>query len=388
MAGTVAVAVAAAVIPAAYAAHHSARSQTPAALAAHQPRWPVAYVAAGSRIVPIKTATGVAGAAIRVPGDGTGQISLAPDGTAVVNGLAGIYSADLANPAARPRLVLPQGNGPLAITPDSRTAYATTAGQRDLVPIDLTSGRPGAAIPVPPMDIEAMALTTDGRTLYIGGLRSGPTGTPEVVPIQTATNTPGNPIALGGPGGPDEIIPTADGNTMVVLSAGQGTGYGNSVEQVNVATGIASPAVPVTTGGFASEMVLAPDGRFAYVMTSSAVTPVDLLTNTAQQPIRLPAGSGYANHLVITPNGERLYVQTPRKIIPVNLVTRRVLAPIAIPGLDYQTAIAMNPNGKILYVGAGHTVVPISTATGRPGPAIGLGGTAFNDRAWTIAFRP
>ena len=68
-------------------------------------------------------------------------------------------------------------------------------------------------------NVGKIAITPDGKTAY------ATTGS-DVTPISTATNTPGKPIHIapgaGGPGYPDFIAITPDGKTAYVAS-GPGT---------------------------------------------------------------------------------------------------------------------------------------------------------------------
>jgi DNA-binding beta-propeller fold protein YncE len=78
----------------------------------------------------------------------------------------------------------------MAITPDGKTLYVGSDGplRGAVIPISTATNRAGQPIPVAAED---MAITPDGRTLYAAA-RQG------VVPISTATNTPGKPIRPAG----------------------------------------------------------------------------------------------------------------------------------------------------------------------------------------------
>ena len=95
----------------------------------------------------------------------------------------------------------------LAITPDGKTVYVASDDEGSpgtVTPVSTatnTAGKPihvGAPIEIEGAPIE-IALTPDGRTLYGAALN-------KVVPISTATNTPGKPIRHVGPGYPRREI--------------------------------------------------------------------------------------------------------------------------------------------------------------------------------------
>jgi DNA-binding beta-propeller fold protein YncE len=85
------------------------------------------------------------------------------------------------------------------ITPDGRTAYVADSGTT-VTPINTATNAPGKPIQVGVV-LGQIAVTPDGKTVYA----SSAAGPGTVVPISTATNMPGQPIRIGGPG---EIVIT------------------------------------------------------------------------------------------------------------------------------------------------------------------------------------
>ena len=88
---------------------------------------------------------------------------------------------------------IPVGRGPglIVITPDGNTAYVTS-NESTVVPVDTATGTPGAPIRVgvdrPGLhdQPDGIAITPDGKTVYVANIGSG-----TVTPIDTATNAPG-----------------------------------------------------------------------------------------------------------------------------------------------------------------------------------------------------
>lgn len=92
-----------------------------------------------------------------------------------------------------------------------------------------------------------------------------------MVPIDTATGTPGAPIRVGvtGPGlhdQPDGIVITPDGRTVYVANIGSGT-----VTPIDTATN--TPGEPVEVGVRPRAIVITPDSRTAYVVNQSRSQP-------------------------------------------------------------------------------------------------------------------
>jgi YVTN family beta-propeller protein len=171
-----------------------------------------------------------------------------------------------------------------------------------VTPIDTATNTPGAPIPVGP-SAGLIVMAPDGRTAYVTSDES------IVVPIDTATGTPEAPIRVGvtGPGlhdQPDGIAVTPDGRTVYVANIGSGT-----VTPIDAATN--TPGEPVEVGVRPRAIVITPDGRTAYVVNQSrpqpppwhsyeaekrglpqpapdprgTVTPIDTATNTPGAPI-------------------------------------------------------------------------------------------------------
>ncbi len=77
----------------------------------------------------------------------------------------------------------------MVIAPDSATAYVTDMQSGQVIPISTATGKAQAPIAVGKGAI-AIAITPDGKTLYVGiygGVVDRHFGT--VIPIRTATNT-------------------------------------------------------------------------------------------------------------------------------------------------------------------------------------------------------
>ncbi len=356
----------------------------PGPAAGHRPAPPTVYVSYSGKdhlseeLAPISTATGTAGKPIRI---GTlGGLAFTPDGkTAYVEKPSGavIPISTATGTPGKPIPVPMPGYRPFNITmnPDGKTAYLTfswsigSSLSGSVIPISTATNTPGKPIRV-----------TSGRRPYVAGIEFSPGGksayvaagslgaTPPtllnpatVIPINTATGTTGTPIRLSH--GASDIAITPDGKTLYVNSGGgDGPGY---VTPINTATSTPGTSIRVSTG--AGTMAITPDGKTLYVAGPDTITPISTATGTPGRPIRVSTGVGT---MAITPNGETLYAAADGPgggaVVPISTATNTPGKPIRVAA----HSIAITPDGKTLYAAARQGVVPISTATGTPGKPI------------------
>jgi DNA-binding beta-propeller fold protein YncE len=286
------------------------------------------YAANNAGVVPIRTATGTAGAPIR----GTGGVG-----------------------------------GQIAIDPNGKIAYRTIIFPRDaIIPINLATDTVGKPIHLgADTGLDRIAFTPDGKTAYAFPVEDK--GFSTVTRINTATNAVGRPIRVAATAGP--IVFTPDGRTAYV-------GGTNTVTPISTATGI--PGTPIHIHGGAVSMAITPDGRTVYVGTgpNCTVVPISTATNTAGKPIRL--GGRPPEEMAMAPDGKTLYIANPEgplgAVVPINTATNTAGKPIDI-GLSAE--IAITPDGKTLYAAAWKPsnqpkIVSVSTATNTPGKPIVL----------------
>jgi hypothetical protein len=352
--------------------------------AGHRPGTSVVYVAypgkyeSAEMLVPISTATSTPGKPIRV---GTlAGAAFSPDGkTAYVEGPTGtvIPISTATNTPGKPIRVPMPGYRPFDITmnPDGKTAYLTFSWSTgsslsgSILPISTATNTPGKPIRVASGTrpyVGGIVFTPDGKTAYAaaGSLAFGGPGTPvatthlrpaAVIPIKTATNTPGTPILLAA----EDIAITPDGKTLYVEGS-------DTITPISTATN--TPGTPIrvsTSARNKANMAITPDGKTLYVAGSDTIIPISTATNTPGTPIRIKGGLG---QMAITPDGKTLYVEGSDTIIPISTATNTPGKPIPLAAED----IAITPDGKTLYAAARQGVVPISTATSTLGKPIRL----------------
>jgi DNA-binding beta-propeller fold protein YncE len=295
---------------------------------------------------------------------------------AVIPAVTGVFG----NTPARPR----PAAAPKAPT---GTAYVINSGGGTVTPIDLATNTPGKPIDVSGEPV-AMAITPDGKTAYVAtGATTGgpePTSAQAVQPIDLVTNTAGKPIDLQWPA--DAIVITPDGKTAYTIN-----GFPSlAVTPVDLATN--TPGKPVKLSEELSAVAMAPDGK-AYVTTTTVneFMPIDLAIGKLGKPVKLSSGEGEPVAIAIAPNGKTAYVvslppspsSTVITVTPIDLTTDTAGNPIKVsakPGpagyFGQPLAIAITPDGTTAYLanGASSTVTPIDLATNTPGQPISLSG--------------
>ena len=108
---------------------------------------------------------------------------------------------------------IPVGPGPATRSWSPRTGNPLRRGHVPVTPINTATNTPGTPIRIPSGPARAIAITPDGKTLYVV------TGRPfTVIPISTATDTAGNPIRIGAPRAPSQMAITPDGKTLYVVN--------------------------------------------------------------------------------------------------------------------------------------------------------------------------
>ncbi len=172
------------------------------------------------------------------------------------------------------------------------------------MPVDLTNGRVGRAIPIPGTEV-AMAAGPGGKTVYLT------TDTGFLVLIDTATNTVRSQLAMG---------------------------------------------------GRTPDLAILPNGATAFVIVDDGVVPVD--TRTLKPSHRIPVGAGLQS-LAITPDGAILYAAAGDQLTAISTAPDTG-DPVAQLG-GTASSVAVTPDGKLALAGVGSTIVPFAVAGFRPG---------------------
>lgn len=255
---------------------------------------------------------------------------------AYVTNLTGVFAVNLklgsvAGPLLALRPGMTWGSGDLAVTPQGQTAYLGTAW--GIRPLNLRTGRLGKAIPHT-AKFEDFALDRQSHTLYLASTR--PAGYKRLVAINVRTGAIAASIEIAG--APSVIAITPNGRVAYLLS-----GH-DQLTPMNLSTDTVGSVISVPDG--VGALAFSPHGQMAYAagntvtnvrgVTYSFITPIDLTSGQAEQPIRLrhqPYG------IIVSSDGRTAYVTSaqagppvPPAITVINLITRRVTGTISVPG--------------------------------------------------------
>ena len=144
-----------------------------------------------------------------------------------------------------------------------------------MLPISTATNTAGTPIPVPGGVELTMAITPNGKTLYVAHINYGGGG---VTPVILATRKAGN------------FIPTGSVWTLAITPNGKTLYVGTSpkVIPISTTTNSVGKAIKLGSYGFATSIAFTPDGTMAYVASvGSAVLPIRIATNTALRLIRV-----------------------------------------------------------------------------------------------------
>lgn len=216
-------------------------------------------------------------------GDFLNSDAMTPDGKTVyvTNSDNTLFPIHTSNNTIGPAITAGNGPGAIAITPNGKTAYIANFLDNSVIPLDLTTNIPGAAIAIAGSNLTAIAIAPNGLMAYVAS-----TNPHAIIPLNLADNTPGKAISVGNY--PIDIAITPDGQTAYVVNH-----LDNSVTPIDLATNTAGPEIPVRQKP--SGIAITPDGKRAYVANSDdTVSCINLETHppTPETPIVLPVGSG------------------------------------------------------------------------------------------------
>jgi len=269
------------------------------------------YAASSGSLSAIDTATNAVAATLPVNPNSTG-IAVSPDGSKVY--VTSLFSINMSvldtatNTLAPPIQLFLQrlrgGFGWMALSPDGGTAYITNQANNGLAVVSLPSGQGTTLMPdVRPNDV---AITPDGRTVYIAGCK--PICTPGFIQmLDTAAQRFTREFQVGSypyriklaPNGLRAYTANLSGATVSVIDL-----------TANAVT--ATVSVPVQPTGLA----VSPDSRTVYVVsqTGGTLTVIDAATNQARSSLPI----ALARDVVVTPDGRRVYVSSERDVVVLN----------------------------------------------------------------------
>jgi DNA-binding beta-propeller fold protein YncE len=178
---------------------------------------------------------------------------------------------------------------------------------------------------------------------------------------------------------PDALALTPNGKTLYVANFGTTPAVAGTVQAINLATGKAGP--PITVGHGPSGLLVTPNGKTLYVANydSGTVTPIKVATGKAGPPILACATTSNLTcnpqHLVLTPNGKTIFVTNgaPEATSITSIAVATNKAKVITVGQN-PSYLAISPNGSTVYVSTTgqEDLIPVSAATGKVGKPIAL----------------
>jgi len=289
--------------------------------------------------------------------------------------------------ALRPLIpsTVPAGPFPctIAVDPQGTSAYATSSfsevSQYTINPItgQLTPKSP-ASVATESGGTAAIAFTPNGTSAYVVGTNISQYS----IDATTGDLTPKSPATVATPPNPEPIAVSPNGRYAYVANCG-GCGYARRKKphapagsaaakrgsakpsflveyRINPSSGALSPKpiARVATGNGANWIAIAPNGRSAYVATSTnGVWQYTINPATGKLSPKKPETTGGTDHnIVIAPNGRNAYVigdtssgVSQYRINPRTgtLSSKRVSTAATVL---HPEAIAIAPNGKSAYV--------------------------------------
>ncbi|MEN3011149.1 MAG: beta-propeller fold lactonase family protein [Candidatus Bipolaricaulaceae bacterium] len=246
-------------------------------------------------------------------------------------------------------------------------------------------------VEVPVQGRAGMALSLDGQTLYLSS------GDPFILYDPTAAH---NKIyfvdlrrkavvnAVGVSGGPLRMQLSPDGRKAYVVTMAS-----PELHVVDLVNGRWETTIRVggLRGGLTDkvELVLTPDGRYAYIaaLDQDGVMVVDLVEQRMLKFIPFNYFLVQPYLITMTPDEKRLYIscyaheRRDGSILTVDIASGKVVAELIVP--DSVSGSDVTPDGRLLYVGlAGGKVLVLDTSTNKVVQEIAIG-EKVNDVAIT-----
>lgn len=198
----------------------------------------------------------------------------------------------------------------------------TSKDSMAVIPVDADSGREGAAIPVP-ADSQAMAVSPDGRMLYIGTGSADGKGPGQVIPVDPRSGKAGNPARFSHPVIGLAVSP--DRRRLFGLASSYKCGADEKcggrcdLVGIDLMTGAALRLARLESGCYQVEVT--PDQRRLFVLNGKSLTAVNSMTGQVEKTIRTSGHlGGEGDDFLIAPDGRTIYVADSFKgvvVIPV-----------------------------------------------------------------------
>jgi len=283
-------------------------------------------------ITVVNLATGRAGKRIGIGGPAV-RLAMMPGGRALYalvefgDDSDRLVRVGLATLQAKGQIAFRYGAEDMVAAPAESLLYVLAETSRNslaVIPVDADSGHEEKAIPVP-ADSQAMAISPDGRMLYIGTGTANGKGPGKIIPVDARSGKAGNPVRFTHAVTALALDPS--GSRLFGLASGYQCGDGGRCGEkcdlvgLDVTTGEALRSVSLDSG--CDQIEVASDQRRLFVLsTDNSLTVVNSMTSQVDKTIRTAgfiAGEGDSDFL-IAPDGRTVYVADQYRgvvVIPV-----------------------------------------------------------------------
>jgi YVTN family beta-propeller protein len=290
-----------------------------------------------------------------------------PSTVAVVHsGPAQLALESLAGDGTNRTVKIPGSPEAILSTPDRSKAFLLDTSHGDVIPVNLVTGKVGAAIPAGKLPVDE-EISPDGSTLYVTDNLGG-----SVIPINTTTDRaePAQTLTQG----VDFYVPSPT-TSGAVVGVDTSPGQPGVIYFYNPATGAGSPvAVGSEPAAYA---FFSKDGTIAWVIEEGAnsrpgvLIPVDVATHKSGTPITLGVEP---QSWAFTPNGETVVIGnvSSSTVSIINLVTHALVATVPVGATP--TALDIDATGATAWVASApdDKLVPVNLLTNKVGTPVSL----------------
>jgi YVTN family beta-propeller protein len=265
--------------------------------------------------------------------------------------------------------VIPVGSSPygIALTPDGARAYVTNVVSHSVSVIDIASDTVLATIDTDLLQGHSgpsgIAITPDGQRAYVANRFAFPNGPVSVISIPGHTLDTITNVGLA----PTGVAISPDGSIVYVTNNTSST-----VSVFSTASNVQIDTVRFSMGTDAHEVVFAPNGSHAYVVTGDGAPHVVRRINAAGgHAVDVVLGVN-ATGLAVSPAGDFLYASGREALHKVELQTFSIVETLDAldPSPTARSALAITADGTRAYRTAGSfpgassvTVVDLTTFT-------------------------
>jgi YVTN family beta-propeller protein len=245
----------------------------------------------------------------------------------------------------------------VAVSPNGKTAYATTYDSNALDVIDLTTMKRLRSTDLGAF-LTGVTVSKDGRKVFVGA-GEGVDGPSDDRTMTIASATSGKILARV----PYCEIPAGNALSPNGKVLYQTCSYGDSVAKLDTTTN--KMIGEVLVGLEPVDVAFSPDGTTAYTANAKSTDVSVIDTRTGRETATIPVGRA-PSAVAVSPDGTRLFVSCSKAnaIWVVNTADRQVVGKVKVPAAPTNLALAVSPDGSRLYVGTnGITVVDTASLT-------------------------